>query len=168
MHKASMELLWKSSHISGGNADYVEALYETFLDDPSAVPDEWRSYFETLPRVNDAVLSDTPHSPIRDHFAQLAKQPVKGNVVINNQVSDHERKQVRVIQLVSAYRQRGHQEAQLDPLSLWRRPKVADLALQYLQVEEAAFDQDFQSGRLYIDSDTATLGEISDYWRQTQ
>jgi 2-oxoglutarate dehydrogenase E1 component len=43
MQKNSMELLWKSSHISGGNATYVEELYEAFLTDPNAVSDEWRS-----------------------------------------------------------------------------------------------------------------------------
>ncbi|MBD2859169.1 2-oxoglutarate dehydrogenase E1 component [Spongiibacter sp. KMU-158] len=167
MQNASMELLWQSSHISGGNADYVEALYEAYLDDPQAVPDEWRSYFDTLPRVSDAVPSDTPHSPIREHFAQLAKQPVKGNGVVNNQVSDHERKQVRVIQLVSAYRQRGHQEALLDPLGLWQRSRVPDLELQYHQLSESDFDTVFQTGSMYIGRDQATLREIYDSLRQT-
>ncbi len=167
MQKASMELLWKSSHISGGNAGYVEDLYETFLTDPNAVPEEWRSYFQQLPRVSESAIRDIPHSPIRDHFAQLAKQPVRAAASVSSEVSDHERKQVRVIQLVSAYRQRGHQEAQLDPLYLWQRPGVPDLELQYHQLSEADFDTVFQTGSLYVGKDQATLREIYDSLRQT-
>ena len=31
MQESSMELLWRSSHIAGGNATYVEDLYESYL-----------------------------------------------------------------------------------------------------------------------------------------
>lgn len=167
MQKESMELLWKSSHISGGNAAYVEALYETFLSDPNAVPEEWRDYFQQLPRSNEAAISDIPHSPIRDHFAQLAKAPVRAVNGGGSEVSAHERKQVRVIQLVSAYRQRGHQEAQIDPLGLWERQRVPDLELQYHQLSEADFDTTFQTGSLYIGKDQATLREIYQAVRDT-
>ena len=51
MQDSPMELQWRSSHIYGGNATYVEDLYEAYLMDPNAVPEEWRSYFDTLPRV---------------------------------------------------------------------------------------------------------------------
>ena len=50
MQQGIMELMWRSSHVSGSNVHYVEALYEQYLDDPSAVPDEWRQYFDQLPR----------------------------------------------------------------------------------------------------------------------
>ena len=130
MQKGSMELLWGSSHISGGNAAYVEELYEAYLTDPNAVPEEWRSYFEKLPRANDQVIRDIPHSPVRNHFAQLGKQRIrKAAVAADSGITEHERKQVRVIQLCSAYRQRGHQKASLDPLGLWQREDVPDLDL---------------------------------------
>jgi 2-oxoglutarate dehydrogenase E1 component len=167
MQKASMELLWKSSHISGGNASYVEALYETYLTDPNAVPEEWRNYFQQLPRSSEQSLNDIPHSPIREHFAKLARTPVRVNGVGSGEISEHERKQVRVIQLVSAYRQRGHQEAKLDPLGLWQRSRVPDLELQYHQLSDADMDTVFQTGSLYIGKDSATLREIYDAIRDT-
>ena len=58
MQQGSMELLWRTSHIHGGNATYVEDLYEAYLMDPNAVPGEWRSYFDTLPRVNAAFFTE--------------------------------------------------------------------------------------------------------------
>ena len=94
-----MEQLWSTSHISGGNAAYVEELYDSYLYDPNAVPEEWRSYFDKLPRVEGVVTQDTPHSIVREHFELLGKNrarplvaPGSGGVNI-----EHERKQVKVL-----------------------------------------------------------------------
>lgn len=168
MQPGSMELLWRSSHISGGNAAYVEELYEAWLTDPNEVPEQWRSYFEKLPRATEQSIHDVPHSTIRDHFARLGKVRIRNSAVkVDSGVSEHERKQVRVIQVCSAYRQRGHQKAKLDPLDLWQRESVPDLELQYHQLSEADLDTVFQTGSLYIGKDQATLGEIVESLEQT-
>ena len=74
MQESSMEQLWRSSHIAGGNATYVEDLYEVYLKNPNGVPEQWREYFHKLPRVRSEVvqLLDVPHSVIRDRFAQIS------------------------------------------------------------------------------------------------
>ena len=38
----------KSSQLSGGNAAFIEELYEDFLVDPASVPAQWKTYFESL------------------------------------------------------------------------------------------------------------------------
>ncbi len=168
MQESSMELLWGSSHISGGNAAYVEELYEAYLLDPNSVPENWRAYFEKLPQVNGNVKQDVPHSTIRDHFAHLAKIRIKPTVIdAGSEVTEHERKQVRVIQLCSAYRQRGHQQADLDPLKLTERPPVPDLDLHYHSLSAADLDTVFQTGSLFIGKEQATLKEIVDALEQT-
>ncbi len=40
--------LIESTPLSGGNADYVETLYEQFLADPASVRAGWREYFSRL------------------------------------------------------------------------------------------------------------------------
>ncbi|MBU2325120.1 MAG: hypothetical protein KJ884_19385, partial [Gammaproteobacteria bacterium] len=45
MQESVMQRMWNSAHLSGGNAAYVEELYELYLHDPNAVPEEWRTYF---------------------------------------------------------------------------------------------------------------------------
>ncbi|HET8711141.1 MAG TPA: 2-oxoglutarate dehydrogenase E1 component [Spongiibacteraceae bacterium] len=167
-HESPMELLWRSSQLSGGNAAYVEDLYETFLSDPNAVPEQWRDYFSKLPRVNGSI-QDVPHSLIRAQFAQAARSPVRaaGAAASDNRVTDLERKQVRVLQLMSAYRQRGHQESNLDPLGLWQRESVPDLTLEFHQLSEADLDTLFQVGRPYFGKEQAPLREIIDVLRQT-
>ena len=82
MQQGSMELLWRTSHIHGGNATYVEDLYEAYLMDPNAVPGEWRSYFDTLPRVNGGKLADVPHSTVREQFAQISRMRVRTEATV--------------------------------------------------------------------------------------
>ena len=156
MQQGIMELLWRSSHISGGNAVYVEALYETYLRDPNAIPAEWRDYFDRLPQVNGTHV-DIPHSTVQEHFALLGRQKQRPPAASSGVSTEYERKQVRVVQLVSAYRQRGHQKARLDPLGLQERERVPDLELGYYQLSEADFDTLFQTGSLLIGKAEATL-----------
>jgi 2-oxoglutarate dehydrogenase E1 component len=164
MQHSSMESLWQSSHIAGGNATYVENLYESYLKDPNAVPEQWRDYFDKLPLVaSDIVqIEDIPHSVLRERFAQISKMRVRTEATVrhDSQATEYERKQVRVVQLISAYRQRGHQKAQLDPLGLAERKTVADLDLAFHQLSSADFDTVFQTGTLHIGKADATLGEI--------
>jgi 2-oxoglutarate dehydrogenase E1 component len=168
MQNSVMELLWSSSHISGGNAAYVEALFESFLADPNSVPAEWRTYFEKLPRVNGAA-NDIPHAPIRDHFELIgrAKTRPAASSPDAGAATEYERKQVRVVQLISAYRHRGHQKSSLDPLGLWQRERVRDLELSYHQLSEADYDTVFQTGALYIGKEEATLREIHEALERT-
>ena len=81
MQERTMELLRKSSHIAGGNATYVEDLYEQYLVDPNAVPEQWRDYFDKLPLVETEItqIQDVPHSTIRERFAQQTARAHRRN-----------------------------------------------------------------------------------------
>ena len=171
MPENSMEALWQSSHIAGGNATYVEDLYESYLKDPNGVPEQWREYFDKLPMVESDILQieDVPHSVIRERFAQISKMRVRTEATVqhDSQATEYERKQVRVVQLISAYRQRGHQKADLDPLRLAEREEVPDLELGFHQLSPADFDTVFQTGSLHIGKADATLGEIHEALEKT-
>ncbi len=171
MPESSMESLWQSSHIAGGNATYVEDLYESYLKDPNGVPREWRDYFDRLPTVESEILQieDVPHSVVRERFASISKMRVRTEATVahDSQATEYERKQVRVVQLISAYRQRGHQKADLDPLGLAEREQVPDLDLSFHQLSTADFDTTFQTGSLHIGKADATLGEIHDALERT-
>ena len=171
MQNSSMEQLWQSSHIAGGNATYVENLYESYLKDPNSVPEQWRDYFDKLPMVaSDIVqIQDVPHSVIRKRFAQISKMRVRTEATVqhDSQATEYERKQVCVVQLISAYRQRGHQKARLDPLGLAKRERIADLDLAFHQLSTADFDTVFQTGTLHIGKADANLGEIYEALNRT-
>src|SRR5690554_109907 len=160
MQESVMQRMWNSAHLSGGNAAYVEELYELYLHDPNAVPEEWRNYFQKLPN-DGGNTTDVPHSPIRDHFVLLGKNQRRASPAPASAVSsEHEKKQVQVLRLIQAYRARGHQAAKLDPLGLWQRQVPADLSLQHYGLTEADLDTTFQTGDLYFGKEMATLREI--------
>ena len=72
---------------------------------------------------------------------------------------EHERKQVRVLQLINAYRFRGHQYARTDPLRRTKPELAPEMDLNYHDLSEADFDTVFQTGSL-VGPDEATLEEI--------
>ncbi|QLC72227.1 2-oxoglutarate dehydrogenase E1 component [Pseudomonas sp. LPB0260] len=167
MQESVMQRMWDSAHLSGGNAAYVEELYELYLHDPNAVPEEWRTYFQKLPSDGSAA-TDVSHSTIRDHFVLLAKNQRRAQPVSAGSVSsEHEKKQVEVLRMIQAYRMRGHQAAKLDPLGLWQRPVPADLAITHYGLTDADLDTTFRTGGLFIGKEEATLREIRDALQQT-
>ncbi len=162
MQESIMEQLWRTSHLSGGNLVYVEQLYDSYLSDPNSVSEEWRSYFDQLPRVNGHSAKDVPHSTVREQFLHISKNKLLGSGVSTpaSATSEHDIKQVKVLQLISAYRIRGHQVAKLDPLGLMERSVVPDLDLSYHGLSEADLDIEFQTGSLAFGDDVLPLREI--------
>jgi 2-oxoglutarate dehydrogenase E1 component len=66
-----------SSYLFGGNAPYVEEMYENYLANPGSVPDSWRDYFDALqhvPASDGSNAKDVPHLPVVNAFAERAKQ----------------------------------------------------------------------------------------------
>ena len=43
-----MQQYRSNSYLFGGNAPFVEELYESYLDNPQSVSDSWRAYFDQL------------------------------------------------------------------------------------------------------------------------
>ncbi|MDD1013373.1 2-oxoglutarate dehydrogenase E1 component [Pseudomonas rubra] len=167
MQESVMQRMWDSAHLSGGNAAYVEELYELYLHDPNAVPEEWRTYFQKLP-AEGSTATDVSHSTIRDHFVLLAKNQRRAQPVSAGSVSsEHEKKQVEVLRLIQAYRMRGHQAAKLDPLGLWQRPAPVDLSINHYGLTNADLDTTFRAGDLFIGKEEASLREIFDALQQT-
>jgi 2-oxoglutarate dehydrogenase E1 component len=145
----------------------VEELYELYLHDPNAVPEEWRTYFQKLPADGNSA-TDVSHSTIRDHFVLLAKNQRRAQPVSAGSVSsEHEKKQVEVLRLIQAYRMRGHQGAQLDPLGLWQRPAPDDLSINHYGLTNADLDTTFRAGDMFIGKEEASLREILDALQQT-
>ena len=71
-----MQQYRSNSYLFGGNAPYVEEMYEAYLDNPGSVPDNWRDYFDALqhvPAVDGSDSRDVAHAPVIESFAQRAK-----------------------------------------------------------------------------------------------
>lgn len=164
-----MDRMLESSHLSGQNAAYIEMLYESFLQNPETVSGNWRTYFEQLPSVNGTVGVDTPHSTVVNHFERLGRNRLKAKPekVATSISTEHESKQMRVQDLVSAYRHRGHKKAQIDPLEMMERPSMPVLDLAYHHLSPADLDETFQTGTFYYSDGSAKLRELLDALEKT-
>ena len=140
--------LLESSPLHGGNADYVEALYEQYLADPASVDNHWREYFAKLPR---AAATEASHRAIQDGIAQRARLARESGVAVAAgsaaSVSDEAAgKQGAVARLVQIYANRGHLIAQVDPLSLAKRERPKVLDLDYFGLSAADLATVFHTG----------------------
>src|SRR5690348_395827 len=125
----SLRELLASTPLSGGNAPYVEALYEQFLHDPQSVDAAWRDYFLRLQdgaKLQDGLKqrgngAEQIHSAVQAGIVQRAGRPRMAAGSAPALSVDAAAKQGAVSRLVQIYANRGHLIAKLDPLGLQKR-----------------------------------------------
>ncbi len=144
----SLQEQYQSTPLFGSNAAYVEAMYESFLQDPAGVPDGWRRYFESVA----GSATETPHGPIRAAVqARMVQQATSAVAVAQGsrpKGAASAAKQAAVSRLIQVYSLRGHQIADLDPLGLWQRHIPAVLKFDYLGLDDSDLEQQFYTGGL--------------------
>src|SRR5882672_725694 len=159
-----------NSYLFGGNAPYVEDLYERYLNNPGSVPEKWRAYFDQMQLVPAADGSsnspDVAHAPIVESFAQRAKAGTLRPAVAPTDLSVA-RKQVHVQSIIAAYRFLGARWADLDPLKRQERPSIPELEPAFYDLTEADMDIQFSASNTYFGQEQMTLREIITALRQT-
>ncbi|MGV8899788.1 MAG: 2-oxoglutarate dehydrogenase E1 component [Burkholderiaceae bacterium] len=158
-----------NSYLFGGNAPYVEELYEAYLDNPGSVPDNWRTYFDAMqhvPAVDGSNKPDVAHASVIASFAERAKQgPIR--TVSASVDADMGRKSVAVVQLIAAYRYMGSQWANLDPLQRQERPGIPELDPVFYGFSDADQDILFNISNTYFGVETASLRDLINSLRDT-
>ncbi|UDG81920.1 2-oxoglutarate dehydrogenase E1 component [Candidatus Vallotia cooleyia] len=158
-----------NSYLFGGNAPYIEELYEVYLDNPASVPENWRIYFDTLqnvPASDGSNANDIAHAPIVESFTKRAKENAFILYDSDNDLSTA-RKQVYVQSLIGAYRFLGSQWANIDPLKRRERPHIPELEPAFYAFTESDMDQTFHATNLYFGFEQASLREIVQALRDT-
>ena len=155
---ALIEMFRASSALYGGNAAFIEDLYERYLADPESVDLAWRQRFDIM---RGGAANDIPHGPVKENFLRLAREShVRPLVRSADRLEPAAaEKQSAVLRLINAYRYRGHQAADLDPIHLREQPPVQDLDPAFYQLGEADLDQVFHTGSLYA-PDRMRLNDI--------
>ena len=159
-----MNQLFGTSLLFGGNAPFVEELYENYLDNPASVAGEWRDYFDKLAQLPGAVARDVPHLPVVNAFAEQAK---KGGYRAAASMPVDDKKQVSVLQMVSAYRTLGARWANLDPLKRQTRPALQELEPSFYGLTDADINTPFNAGSFKGVPERATFGQILDALKET-
>ena len=154
--------LFKSSPFNGANADYLESLYENYLSNPKQISPQWRQLFDNLPKIN-ATDTDISHAKLRDYFREYNSHPTTH---LKHESSDEKTsRQVSVLQLINAYRFRGHESANLNPLKTEKRD-IPELGLAHHQLSESALEEEFDTGSL-VGPERSSLANILDILKRT-
>lgn len=163
MQNGAMKAWLDSSYLAGANQSYIEQLYEDFLTDPDSIDLSWRSIFQQLPTAGGK--PDQLHSKTRDYFRRLAKDASRFSSSVTD--PDIDAKQVKVLQLINAFRFRGHQQAKLDPIDLRPQAPVAELDLAYYHLTADDLQDTYNVGSFAIGKETMKLGELYDALKRT-
>ena len=150
--KKSMQELQVTSYLSGGNAPYIEELYDAYLKNPSTVDQEWRHYFEKI--ANGHPVPDISHEEVRSQFRNMARQ---SRLAAPTTIPRAD-KQGNVDALITAYRRFGHLNANLDPLGSVPAPDTR-LQLAHHHLSDADLNDDFDTHGL-LKKPRAHLREI--------
>ena len=136
-----------NSYLFGGNAPFIEDLYEKYLANPQSIPEEWRDYFDRMQVLPGSSDKDVAHAPVVESFVQRAKagQFAPNRTMPAEQLTP-ERLQVAALLLVTAYRIAGSRWATVDPLKRMPRPNIPELEPAYYDLKESDLDQVVNAG----------------------
>ncbi len=158
-----------NTYLFGGNAPYVEEMYENYLANPGSVPDSWREYFDALqhvPAVDGSNAKDVPHLPVINAFAERAKSGGT-KVVMASETVEMGRKRTAVQQLIAAYRNVGQRWADLDPLKRTERPQIPDLEPSFYGFTDADQETVFDTSNTFFGKKNMSLRELLNALRET-
>jgi 2-oxoglutarate dehydrogenase E1 component len=137
-----------TSNVDGLNSGYAQALLEQYLENPDAVPSEWRTLFESgdselvsahpgLRRLLEALADDngapaapvveTPPTPEPAQAAPTAPEPAPSPAPVSEPDPELLGGVAAAMALIKAHRMHGHLAARLDPLG---SEPVGDPALE--------------------------------------
>lgn len=108
-----------NSYLFGNNANFIEELYEKYLDNKELVDNKWRKYFDS---IQDNENKDKSQFKVQDRFV---------NFLINKlSSSSYSTEQLKLFSLVDKYRSIGVNFANLDPLKRSSNKDYGDLELK--------------------------------------
>jgi 2-oxoglutarate dehydrogenase E1 component len=142
--------------LTGENAQFVDERYAAWLDDPAAVPEDWAALF--------AEVGPTPTPPRKPAFqpASIFGGVSGASEAVFDSAAELE---ARVVQLINAYRVRGHMAARIDPLDRRAREGHPELQLDFYGLEKHHLDLSFPTSPLHGMPGRARLRDIVDHCR---
>src|SRR5205814_9027995 len=107
----------------GGNAAFLDALYEQYLLDPASVDERWRKYFAQLAPAG----AERAHGPIR---AEISRRAARGRAAaMPAATAGADAEQAAVSRLAPAWIDRGHLLASVAALELAQRAGALAVAV---------------------------------------
>ena len=147
----------QDSYLQGNNAVFIETLYSEYLEDENNVDENWRNWFAKF--KNGELTPDYDHRAIQTQIKNAVTNPTPGNLNAGAAQHAFKIKQISVLQLINAYRIKGHRRSKIDPLGQQQNDPTEDLTLAGHNLSEADLDTVFNTGSMF-GVDEASLREI--------
>lgn len=179
VHDSTMATLLEGELFATGSS-YIEAIYETWMQNPASVPEAWAEFFSgldaSLKISSDSVTSDSiasealshqkmleqmqQHSRLKAGLHDVATVEGKGSATYDVEFPS------RALYLIHAYRVHGHMHASLDPLRLNPHKSSPELQLSYYGLGKKDLDTEFPTGDL-AGPKNMSLRDIESLLKQT-
>jgi 2-oxoglutarate dehydrogenase E1 component len=118
----------KTSFLTKSNSAFLEQMYLKYINKDLDLPSSWKNYFDDLGDELDLVVNEIKGpswAPIKKQINIVEKKPKKevhSNGSVRNVISENNLQNnidsIKAVELIRAYRLRGHLLAKLDPLGL--------------------------------------------------
>jgi 2-oxoglutarate dehydrogenase E1 component len=154
--------------LTGANAGFIADLYARFLDDPASVDESWRRFFTEIGEDRSVALAELrapswekgPERPTGNGGTAAVTVP---DVMALRRATSAS---IRALQLIRAYRVRGHVEADLDPLGLDKRGPYPELDYRSYGFSGADLDREIFLNNIF-GHERASLRQIIAILRAT-
>ncbi|MBU4537988.1 MAG: 2-oxoglutarate dehydrogenase E1 component [Weeksellaceae bacterium] len=147
----------KYSFLNAAHSQLIEDLYQQYLKYPDSLEPSWKAFFQgfdfALENYSDEIPGNSSAAPA-SNAVQIANQAAS-----NGQIPDDIQKEFKVLNLIEAYRQRGHLFTNTNPVRA-RRHYEPTLAIENFGLSQADLTQKFNSATEIGMQGGATLQEI--------
>ena len=142
----------KTSFLTKSNSAFLEQMYLKYINKDLDLPSSWKNYFDDLGDELDLVINEIKGpswAPIKKQINIVEKKPKKevhSNGSVKNVISKNNLQNnidsIKAVELIRAYRLRGHLLAKLDPLGLKKTEYLEELHPEYYGFKKSDYKRE--------------------------
>jgi 2-oxoglutarate dehydrogenase E1 component len=142
----------KTSFLTKSNSAFLEQMYLKYINKDLDLPSSWKNYFDDLGDEFDLVVNEIKGpswAPIKKQINIVEKKPKKevhSNGSVRNVISENNLQNnidsIKAVELIRAYRLRGHLLARLDPLGLKKTEYLEELHPEYYGFKKSDYKRE--------------------------
>jgi 2-oxoglutarate dehydrogenase E1 component len=142
----------KTSFLTKSNSAFLEQMYLKYINKDLDLPSDWKNYFDDLGDELDLVVNEIKGpswAPIKKQINIVEKKPKKevhSNGSVKNAISENNLQNnidsIKAVELIRAYRLRGHLLAKLDPLGLKKTEYLEELHPEYYGFKKSDYKRE--------------------------
>jgi 2-oxoglutarate dehydrogenase E1 component len=142
----------KTSFLTKSNSAFLEQMYLKYINKDLDLPSSWKNYFDDLGDELDLVVNEIKGpswAPIKKQINIVEKKPKKevhSNGSVKNAISENNLQNnidsIKAVELIRAYRLRGHLLAKLDPLGLKKTKYLEELHPEYYGFKKSDYKRE--------------------------